>query len=284
MDVTDPAVTPTILIMQRLHQDDPTGHWLAKAKKNVKHICIPGEIRHYGKHLQPEELREKYVDDLLDSNRMSWTVLKDMEADLGQYGYAGQIGQDPSPPGGGMFKIDHIIHTNDIPRAANIVKKVRYWDKAATEEGKAEAYTAGVLIYQLSDARWLIVDVKRGMWGTAQRERIIRSVAEADGQDTYIYIEQEPGSGGKESAQATILNLAGYACYADRPTGKKEFRADPYSVQINNGNFRILRGDWNFAFLEEHRLYPYSTYKDQVDAAAGAFNQLVKKKVARRIR
>lgn len=278
------AVTPTILIMQRLHQDDPTGHWLAKAKKNVKHICIPGEIRHYGKHLQPEELREKYVDDLLDSNRMSWTVLKDMEADLGQYGYAGQIGQDPSPPGGGMFKIDHIIHTNDIPRAANIVKKVRYWDKAATEEGKAEAYTAGVLIYQLSDARWLIVDVKRGMWGTAQRERIIRSVAEADGQDTYIYIEQEPGSGGKESAQATILNLAGYACYADRPTGKKEFRADPYSVQINNGNFRILRGDWNFAFLEEHRLYPYSTYKDQVDAAAGAFNQLVKKKVARRIR
>ena len=71
--------------------------------------------------------------------------------------------------------------------------------------------------------------------------------------------------------------------YADRPTGKKEERADPYSVQVNNGNFRMLKADWNFAFLDEHRLYPFSTYKDQVDAAAGAFNQLTKKRVARRI-
>lgn len=277
------AVTPTILIMQRLHQDDPTGHWAAKKKENVRHICLPGEIRHYDKQLRPKELREKYIDDLLDPKRLSWTVLKDLEADLGQYGYAGQIGQDPSPPGGGMFKIDNIIVTEKLPHLSHIVKKVRYWDKAATEEGKADTFTAGVLIYQLIDARWLIVDVKRGMWGTDQRERIIRNVAEADGQDVRVFVEQEPGSGGKESAQATIKNLAGFAVYADRPTGKKEFRADPYSVQINNGNFRMLRGDWNFAFLEEHRLFPYSTYKDQVDAAAGAFNQLTKKRIARRI-
>ena len=277
------AVVPTILIMQRLHQNDPTGHWLEKKKKNVKHICLPGEITYYDKQLKPKELSEKYVNGLLDATRMPWSVLKDMEADLGQYGYAGQVGQDPSPPGGGMFQIDNITTILEAPKPSTVVKKARYWDKAATEEGKADSYTAGVLMYQLSDARWIIMDVKRGMWATDQRERIIRSVAEVDGQDTMIYVEQEPGSGGKESAQATILNLAGYACYADRPTGKKEFRADPYSVQINNGNFRMLRADWNFAFIDEHRLFPYSTYKDQVDAAAGAFNHLVKKRVARRI-
>ena len=279
----DKAVTATILIMQRLHQDDPTGHWLGKGKKNVRHICLPGELRHYGKLLRPIEMRKFYKDDLLDPVRMNWTVLKDMEADLGQYGYAGQVGQDPSPPGGGMFKVDNIVKITQAPHPANVVKRIRYWDKAATEEGKADTYTAGVLMWQLTDSRWVIMDVKRGMWGTDQRERIIRAQAEADGQDTFIYIEQEPGSGGKESAQGTILNLAGFACYADRPTGKKEFRADPYSVQMNNGNFRMLTADWNFQFLEEHRLFPYSTYKDQVDAAAGAFNQLVKKRVARRI-
>ena len=277
------AVTPTILIMQRLHQNDPTGYWLAKKKENVRHICIPGEIRHYDKQLSPKDLRSRYIDDLLDPKRMPWKVLKDMEADMGQYGYAGQVGQDPSPPGGGMFQIDNIVIIVGEPRPNTVVKKVRYWDKAATEEGKADSYTAGVLMYQLTDSRWVIMDVKRGMWATDQRERIIRGVAEADGQDTRVYVEQEPGSGGKESAQATILNLAGYACYADRPTGKKEFRADPYSVQVNNGNFRMLRADWNFAFIDEHRLFPYSTYKDQVDAAAGAFNHLTQKRIARRI-
>jgi predicted phage terminase large subunit-like protein len=277
------AVTPTILIMQRLHEDDPTGHWLAKKKENVKLICMPGEIRHYGHKLVPAELKDRYVDELLDPKRMPWTVLRDMEADMGQYGYAGQIGQDPSPPGGGMFRIDNIIVLQEIPHPRNIIKKVRYWDKAATEDDRDAAFTAGVLMYQLTDQRWLIVDVKRGQWATDKREQIMRNVAEADGQDVLIYIEQEPGSGGKESVEASLKNLIGYACYADRPTGKKEFRADPYSVQINNGNFRMLRADWNFVFLEEHRLFPFSTNKDQVDAAAGAFNHLTKKRIARRI-
>jgi len=98
-----------------------------------------------------------------------------------------------------------------------------------------------------------------------------------------VYVEQEPGSGGKESAEATIRNLAGWAVYADKPTGDKAFRADPYSVQVNNGAFQLLRGEWNAKFLEEHRFFPFGTYKDQVDASAGAFNQLVSKRIARRI-
>jgi hypothetical protein len=34
---TNKAVTPTILIMQRLHENDPAGHLLAKQKANIKH-------------------------------------------------------------------------------------------------------------------------------------------------------------------------------------------------------------------------------------------------------
>jgi len=44
---TDKDVSPVVLIMQRLHQDDPTGHLLAKRKSNIKHICLPGECRLY---------------------------------------------------------------------------------------------------------------------------------------------------------------------------------------------------------------------------------------------
>ena len=279
---TDKDVTPTILIMQRLHQDDPSGHILVKQKENIRHICLPGEIRNYRQQVKPQELIDKYEDDLLDPTRMSWKVLKDLESDLGQYGYAGQIGQDPTPPGGGMFKVDRFILTNSLPDTKDVIKTIRYWDKASTV-GKEAAYTVGVKVSRLVNNKWIVEDVKRGRWGTHEREAVIRQTAEADGTKVEIWEEQEPGSGGKESAEGTIRGLAGFRVYAERPTGEKADRADPYSVQVNNGAFMILNALWNREFIEEHRFFPFSTYKDQVDASAGAFNKLIGKKVVRRI-
>ena len=278
---TDKAVTPTLLIMQRLHQDDPTGHILAKQKDNVKHICMPGEIRNYKDKVKPAELAKHYVNDLLDPNRLTWKTLEDLESDLGQYGYAGQIGQDPTPPGGGMFRVDHFVYVDKSPNPVDVVRTVRYWDKAASQD--AGTFTVGVKMAQMVNRHWVILDVKRGRWGTHERERIMKSVAEADGKDVIVWIEQEPGSGGKESADASILNLAGYSVYAERPTGDKVFRADPYSVQVNNGNVMLLTAHWNSVFVEEHRYFPFSTNKDQVDAGSGAFNKLTFKKIVRRI-
>ena len=129
----------------------------------------------------------------------------------------------------------------------------------------------------------VVCDVKRGQWGTEERERIILETARTDGSSVQVYIEQEPGSGGKESAEATIRGLAGFACKADRPTGDKAFRADPYSVQVNNGNIGMLYAPWNEGFIEEHRFFPFGTYKDQVDATAAAFNHLTLKRTVGRI-
>ena len=275
----DKAVTPTVMIMQRLHENDPSGHILAKKKSNTRHISLPGEIRNYKKSLKPKKYAKYYKDDLLDPERMPWEVLKDMEADLGQYGYAGQVGQSPTPPEGGMFKVDHFQIIDQLPAPVNFVQTVRYWDKAGSDN--TGAYTAGTKMSVLQNGKFIIHDVVRGQWSSEIREKIIRETAEADGPEVQIYTEQEPGSGGKESAQATIKNLAGYMAYADRPIGDKVFRADPYSVQVNNGNVMLLRGDWIQAFKEEHRNFPFSTYKDQVDSASGAFAKLTAKKRAR---
>lgn len=279
---TDKQVSTTIGIMQRLHQNDPTGHILNKKKSNVKNISLPGEIRNYPEQVQPKELKEYYADDLLDPVRLDWEVLADLEADLGQYGYAGQVGQNPTPPGGGMFKVNMFIMLQAMVANVNIVETVRYWDKAGTKE-KADgkpggAYTVGVKMHKLNSGKYIISDVKRGHWESNEREKIIRATAEADGPLVKIYHEQEPGSGGKESAEATTRNLSGFMAEADRPQGDKVYRADPYSVQVNNGNVLLLKGDWNSPFIEEHRNFPFSTTKDQVDAAGGAFTKLAGKK------
>lgn len=271
----DKANTPTVIVMQRLHQNDPSGTWLANKNHRVKHICLPGEIRNYKDELKPAELVHYYKDGLLDPVRMPWSVLKDMEADLGQYGFAGQVGQRPTPPGGGMFQVDMI---NIVDSLHGVVETVRAWDKAGSKD--TGAHTAGVKMSRLKSGKWIIEDVKRGQWASHERERIIRSTAEADGKNVIIWHEQEPGSGGKESAEQTTLNLAGFSAHAECPRGDKIFRADPFSVQVNNGNVMLLRGDWNHAFIEELRFFPFSTYKDQTDSAGMAFSKLSKRRVA----
>lgn len=279
----DKAVTPTILVQQRLHQNDCTGALLAKRKgKKIKHICLPGEIQAFREFVKPQELIEQYTDNLLDPYRMNWPVLRDLEIDLGQYGYAGQVGQNPTPPGGGMFKVDLIPIMDTLPPESNLVSVVRFWDKAGTTD--AGAYTAGVKIAKFISraGHWyLIMDIKRGQWSSEVREEIIFTTAQSDGIDVIIGIEQEPGSGGKESAEATVRRLSGFSVFVDRPTGNKIFRADPFSVQVNYGNVRLLRGDWNYDFLEELRFFPNSKYKDQVDAAAAGFNKLAGRKEAK---
>ena len=177
-----------------------------------------------------------------------------------------------------MFKVDHFQIMTYPPSEVNIMQTVRYWDKAGSEGDGA--YSVGVKISRLRNGNFLIQDVKRGQWATEQREAIIRETAVVDGGKVLIGVEQEPGSGGKESAQATVRNLAGFSCFLDSPTGNKVHRADPFSVQVNNGGVALLKGDWNHAFIEEYRNFPFSTYKDQVDAGSGAFNRLAGKRIA----
>jgi len=273
---TDRRITATLGIMQRLDQDDPTGH-LLENRDNVRLICLPGEIRtpEYRKRLSPQEWAEFYTDDLLDPVRLGWDVLKKTLNELGDWGFAAQVGQDPTPPGGGMFKVDHLqmADINEI-HPTLIVKTVRYWDKAGTEGGGA--YTAGVKISKLKTGKFVIWDVKRGQWAAEKRELIINQTAEADGRKVEIGIEQEPGSGGKESAEATVRSLAGYNVFTDPPTGSKEARARPFAIQMNFGNVLMVPGDWNSEYKKELRYFPHSKFKDQVDGSSGAFNRLTK--------
>ncbi len=159
---------------------------------------------------------------------------------------------------------------------------MRYWDKAGTKEKVAQkqggAYTVGVLMGKALDGRFWVLDVKRARLDYYAREKLIKETAEADGDKVKIWIEQEGGSGGLESADRTILNLAGHRIYKDRPTGAKEVRAEPFAVQVNGGNVKMIHGEWNHDYLNELMYWPSSKFKDQVDASAGAFMKLTGKK------
>lgn len=186
------------------------------------------------------------------------------------------------PTAGMIFDKTNFKIVQAAPAGAHA--RVRSWDKAGSEG--AGKWTAGVLMARTKEGRYVVEDVVRGRWSALKREQAIKQAADLDAQKygfgaVVIWLEQEPGSGGKESAEASVRNLAGHLVSTERPTGSKVVRAGPYSAQVENGNVDIVAGDWNKEFLDEHQAFDEradsgSIVCDQVDAAAQAFNKLAK--------
>lgn len=161
--------------------------------------------------------------------------------------------------------------------SSDIVKSARGWDKAGTSGGGD--YTAGGKILKWNDAgvvKFVIADMVRGQWGAGDREKIIRSTAEADGHSTRIRLEQEPAAGGKESAEATIRNLAGFVVHAVPKSNGKVENANPLAAQAQAGNVYYLANQpWSEPLLRELHAFPTAGVPDdQVDALADAFNEI----------
>lgn len=149
--------------------------------------------------------------------------------------------------------------------------RVRYWDKAGVAGGGD--YSAGVKAAAHAGVVY-VEHVIRGQWSSQQRNLVMRQTAEYDGPSVPIWVEQEGGSGGKESAEISIRELAGWMVRAEPVTGDKLTRAGPLAAQAEAGNVKVVRGQWNEDFLAELHGFPEGGYDDQVDAASGAFNKL----------
>ena len=272
--LNDPKTGAYVIIMQRLHEEDLTGHILSK-NSNWTHLCLPARYEKESRTVSPLDFKDprKEIDEPLWPERYGDKELSEIEKDLGPYGAAGQLQQRPSPRSGNMFPAQNFQVVKAINKSIHSLEaSVRSWDKAGTKD--AGAYTAGVLMHKMKDGSFVVGDVKRGQWSAGQREAVIKQTAQLDGADVTIWVEQEPGSGGKESAESSVSNLSGFSAFADRVTGDKVTRADPYSAQVEISNVKLLAGDWNREFIREHELFPNGKYKDQVDAAASAFNHL----------
>ena len=256
-----------IMIMTRWHIDDPVGRWIARFP-DTRVLNFPGiaerdsPYRNKGEALFPEH---KSLEFLLERRKA-----------LTEASWQSLYQQHPIIVGGGIFPIEKIKNLPILDRD-RISKSVRYWDKAGTEGDGA--CTAGALLHVTRDKKFIIEHVARGQWGALEREEKIKYWAEHDRRNlkagSYeVGIEQEPGSGGKESAEATVRNLAGFRVYTDKVTGSKEVRAEPLASQVQNSNVWMVAGNWQTELLDEMEAFPQGKFRDQVDACTGAFNRL----------
>jgi len=285
--VNNPHTSTKTVVMQRIHEDDLSGHILA-AERGYVHLCLPAryEGSNRVKTCLPLDSPVKFKDPRTEMDEPLWPALynnealANLESEMSSYAVAGQLQQTPHPRGGGIFEVDKFKLIPELPHLNRLVRAVRYWDKAGTEDDGD--YSAGVLMFMTSDGRFIIADMVRGQWSYPKRENRIEQTAALDNAFfiTKTWTEQEPGSGGKESAERTVKNLLslGHPADMDRVTGDKVTRAEPYSAAIEHGKVDILIRPWTDGFIKEHEKAPTGKYKDQWDSAAGAYNKLASKR------
>ena len=252
-----------VIIMQRLHENDLSGHLLERG--GWDHICFP--MRFEPDRADPLDQRTE-PDELMWPEMFSESTVARLETDLGPYGTAGQLQQRPAPEGAGLFQRDWFELVDALPADA---QRCRGWDTAATPGGGD--WTVGVKIAQ-SNGHFFIEDVRRGQLSAAAVDSLIAQTTALDGKTCKQREEQEPGSSGKAVIAARARTLAGYDYGGVSTSGQKVVRAGPFRAQAQAGNVKILRGPWVEAYLQELESFPVGVHDDQVDASSCAFNEL----------
>lgn len=267
-----------LFIMTRWHIDDPAGRLMVQYP-GVRVLRFPAIAEQEERYVFPDgDVYIRKEGEPLFAELKSAEFLQKQRSIMTLAGWQSIYQQSPIIVGGDMFPIDKMTVVPVAPAPAEVAMAARYWDKAGTADGGA--YTAGVLMLRMRDKTYVVVDVRRGQWSALDRERMIVQTAALDREqypNVKIFVEQEPGSGGKESADATVKSLAGYVVEADRVTGSKTTRAEPYAAQWQGGNVRMVAAPWNRDYLDEHEHFPNGKYKDQVDASSGSFNKIASK-------
>lgn len=268
----DPQTVAKVIVMQRVHEQDLSGHVLEQG--GYEHLCLPAE---YEPTTQVTAIGwqdwRTAEGELLWPERFGAEDLERLKRALGPYGAAGQLQQRPAPRTGGMFQLQWF--TKEAAAPAQFEAVVRYWDKAGALPGKGD-WTVGVLMGRTADGYYWLLDVVRGQWPGDERNRVILETAKTDAlryPSMKTWIEQPPGLA-KESTDAVVRLLAGYAVEADPVHRDKVERAAPVSDQLRAGNVRMLSAEWNTPYLAVMCAFPAGAHDDDVDATSGAFNKL----------
>jgi predicted phage terminase large subunit-like protein len=257
-----------ILVMTRWHEDDLAGRLLALNAAEWRVICLPalaGDNDQLGR-APGTALWPDWEDEA--------ALLRKRDT-VGERTWSAQFQQSPRPIQGSLFKVGCIDILDCAPEIfAGAV--VRGWDLAATvATGSNDPdWTVGVKLGREDSGRFVVLDVVRMRGSPHEVGSAIVEGARIDGRAIIIGLPEDPGQAGKVQVTYLTSQLAGHRISSSPETGAKTTRAGPIASQVEARNVAIVRANWNHAFLDELRDFPFGRKDDQVDALSRAFEML----------
>jgi predicted phage terminase large subunit-like protein len=286
--VNDPRSAAKVVVMQRCHQQDLSGHLLEQG--GWEHLCLPAEYEGPGRvtsigfsdpRTEPGEL--------LWAERFGPEELESLKRSLGSYAAAGQLQQRPSPAGGGIFKRHWFRYFQ--PRGANLPpvavslpdgtqmsvaaieapfrvdESLQSWDCTFKDLDTSD-YVVGQVWERLGPA-YLLGDQVRVRMDCPATVKAVRELSAKWPQCLAKLIEDKANG----SAVIQMLSTHIPGIIPVNPEGGKIARAMAVSPLIEAGNVYLphpLYAPWVNDFIEECAAFPNGAHDDQVDAMTQA--------------
>ena len=268
-----------VMVMQRLHEDDPAGRILANADSDWVHVCVPAEqkerrvytfprsgtevVRDVGDVLWPARVNQHDLDNIKHGGGMT---VRDFEA---------QYNQDPSPAGGTMFKTDWWQFYLQAPALPEIIQS---WDMAFKGNEDSD-WVVGQVWGRVGSEKYLL-DQVRAQADFPATLRIFRLLTSKWPQADAKLIED--AANGPAVISTLKREIPGIVSIT--PKGGKLARAAAVTATIEAGNVYLpalsldpLRVEpWVATFIDECSRFPNGTHDDQVDACTQALARLNK--------
>ena len=276
--LNDPKTGAFILIMQRVHEQDLTGHILANDLEGEwDHLCLPA--RYEIGHPTPPRSKLFFTDprteegELLWSDRVDEKTLQTLEKSLGSYASAGQLQQRPMPKGGGILKKEWWVpwENEHLPEIEYILQS---WDTAfgTKEKTSYSARTTWGVFRHKGQMNAIVLE----MWYDRVTYPELRKLAQ-DSYEEYqpdaVLIEK------KASGQSLLqdLRIAGVPVLEYLPDRDKQARAHASSALLEDGRiFYPSSRKWAKDLIDICSAFPATDNDDIVDTCTQAWLRLRK--------
>ncbi len=272
-----------VLVMQRLHEDDPSGRILEAQKhmleeqdgEKYEHLMLPMEFEP-GRRCKTRIFMDPrtYDGELLWPERMDAKFVAEKKGPLGlgAYGYAGQAQQRPAPIEGGVIRRDWWKFWNELP--ADLEEIVTSWD-LTFKDGEKTDFFVGQCWGRKGANKYLIAQV-RARGGFTDQLTAFKLFAQRFPKARAHYVEE--AANGAALIDTLKKHIAGII--AVKPLGSKIARAEAIAPQAEAGNLYLPEHEqWVGEYVEEWCSLPNGAHDDQVDATSQAVAKLSKRKL-----
>jgi predicted phage terminase large subunit-like protein len=259
-----------IVVMQRLHEDDVTGHLLEQGGWTL--LKLPAIAEEDERHVVTTpygttKIFTRKKGEALHPERESVDMLHKTEKEIGVYNFAGQYQQNPAPLEGGIVKKDWFQRYTNDQLPAQFETKFQSWD-TANKSSELNCYSVCTTFGVYEDLLYLL-DVQRLRLDFPDLRRFVKEHAEHWKADAIVIEDKASGTQLlQQLSEDQVHNAVGYHTSMD-----KTMRIQSTSPIIKNGFMLIPAfAPWLDAYLHELLIFPNGTYNDQVDSTSQALH------------
>jgi predicted phage terminase large subunit-like protein len=247
-----------VVVMQRLHAEDLSGHLLERG--GWEHLCLPAQAERPQRFFINGHFYERGAGDLLHPSREGPDELARAARELGSFGYAAQYQQTPMAEQGGMIEPGWLRRYREPPDAEG-TRIVQSWDTAIKSGAGHDA--SACLTFGERDGMFYLLEA---FTLRAEFPALRRAVlAQAEKWQPEAILIEDKASG--QSLLQDLRSTTSLPVIGLLPKGDKRTRLAACSPLIEAGRLHLPHhAAWLEAFERELFAFPHAPHDDQVDA------------------